>query len=202
MKWPREQVFTSLGTTTLPSLGTLRCPCSGGNSTSTLLLLRHMTANMLFSQADKCFLSITANYVCQLLISSQCFIVCSALNCIFRNEISLPYLKWEKKQNKQTKPNKTKPLKNPRKITKLFDYYGLSKLREELPFTNCWVSVLRSSAAFRIYLWIIDKISHELELLFWSSLNLGSLGKKRKISHFSSLLCSAVPPTAAALLWQ
>lgn len=88
VKWPRKQVFTSLGTTALPSLGMLQCPCSGGYSTIALLLLRHMTANMLFSQADKCFLSITANYVCQLLISSQYLIVCFVSNCIFRMKFS------------------------------------------------------------------------------------------------------------------
>jgi len=71
VKWPRKQVFTSLGKTILPFLKRLQCPCFGGYSTIALLLLRHMTINLLFSQADKCFLSITVNYVCQLLISSQ-----------------------------------------------------------------------------------------------------------------------------------
>lgn len=103
VKWPRKQVCTSLGKTMLPFLATFQCPCFRGYSTTALLLLRHMTTNLLFTQVDKCFISITVNYVCQLLISSQYFMVYSVLNCFFCMILSC-FTKFEKQTNKkQTK---------------------------------------------------------------------------------------------------
>lgn len=103
VKWPRKQVCTSLGKTMLPFLAMFQCPCFRGYSTTALLLLRHMTTNLLFTQVDKCFISITVNYVCQLLISSQYFMVYFVLNCIF----AWNFLALQNFKNKQTKNKAT-----------------------------------------------------------------------------------------------
>lgn len=67
----KKTILHFSGKTQLPFLKMLQCPCFGGYCTVTLLLLRHMTTNLLLSQADKCFLSITVNYVCQLSLSTH-----------------------------------------------------------------------------------------------------------------------------------
>lgn len=99
-------------TTMLPFHSMLQCPCFRGYSTIALLLLRHMTINLLFSQADKCFLSITVNYICQLLIFSEYFNVYFVLNYFCMKFSCLIKIKKKYHKTKYSSRKKQKPWKS------------------------------------------------------------------------------------------